>query len=134
VNYYLNVKWSKENTEIMGMGKNPQNRKHKWTNSFDMDTTAICASRVCQTNAPFGSSFWPWCQGYLLLVNFLSFMPFPIACVYLFSAAHSLYVENIFYLPWHQYNWLLLALLRFQGIHIPILCHMSSNGGLFHAL
>lgn len=78
----------------MGTGKNPQNRKHKWTNSLDIDTTAICASRVCQTNTPFGSSFWAWCLGYLLLLNFWSFMPFPTVCVCLFSAAHSLYVEK----------------------------------------
>jgi len=29
MNYYLTVKRIKENTEIMGTGKNPQNRKHK---------------------------------------------------------------------------------------------------------
>jgi hypothetical protein len=94
MDYYLTVKWSKENTEIMGTGKNPQNGKHKWANSLDMDTTAVCARRVCQTNAPFGISFWPWCLGYLLLLNFWSFMPFPIACVCLLSVAHSLYVEK----------------------------------------
>jgi hypothetical protein len=84
INYYLTVKWNKVNTEIMETGKNPQNRKHKWTNSLDMDTTAVCASRVYQTNAPFGSSFWPWYLGYLLFLNFWSFMQFPIDCVCLF--------------------------------------------------
>jgi len=29
IDYYLTVKQTKENTEIMGTGKNPQNRKHK---------------------------------------------------------------------------------------------------------
>jgi hypothetical protein len=52
VNYYLTVKRSKEDTEIMGTSENPKNRKHKWTDSLDMGTTAICASRVYQTKAP----------------------------------------------------------------------------------